>query len=422
MTPRCCGLALLSMGVAACVAPCTARQTAWNWQSVLKALQQSKSPYAKRAEQMLNSSANTQTFKQTVSCIQAFNSTSGKAKCSQKLAPNFCADSTCMDHLASKKCSACGQVNKTCRTLLAAFRVNCEAKGNATLAAIKACTDNTCIMSATKLSTNCNTTKDLDVLGVARIAQQMREGCKQGSAAAQAANASNLTNAKNLAQVLTAVDQQKQTRTDLLKTMSKVRNMSAAKQAAWLKNTSQTALKTAAQNAKADPAASKLLQNVTNGKVKPDDALKQLLALAKKNNINISAGDTNALKNFTSRYSQKDLDALRSADLSKAAAQTGKTLGAPTPPPAKPRCSDAACSGGSRDAGLGATNAERLEESKHGSSSGSGKYVVGVAFLAIAGIVAYFAVSGKNKNTEKIGVGGAGAGDDGISNPLTPAQ
>ena len=111
-----------------------------------------------------------------------------------------------------------------------------------------------------------------------------------------------------------------------------------------------------------------------------------------------------------------------------------------------------------------------LEESKHGSSSGSGKYVVGVAFLvrpcpslarpllppflpfprlalgfglgrcrllslpklslgsppstppispslslarnhtttqAIAGIVAYFAVSGKNKNTEKIGVGGA---------------
>ena len=35
----------------------------------------------------------------------------------------------------------------------------------------------------------------------------------------------------------------------------------------------------------ADPAASKLLQNVTNGKVKPDDALKQLLALAKKNNI-----------------------------------------------------------------------------------------------------------------------------------------
>ena len=48
-----------------------------------------------------------------------------------------------------------------------------------------------------------NTTKDLDVLGVARIAQQMREGCKQGSAAAQAANASNLTNAKNLAQVLT---------------------------------------------------------------------------------------------------------------------------------------------------------------------------------------------------------------------------
>ena len=108
---------------------------------------------------------------------------------------------------------------------------------------------------------------------------------------------------------------------------------------------------------------------------------------------NISAGDTNALKNFTSRYSQKDLDALRSADLSKvclscgnvfvlkqphcvdaagsgdarchtpsppqAAAQTGKTLGAPTPPPAKPRCSDAACSGGSRDAGLGATNAER---------------------------------------------------------------
>ena len=154
MTPRCCGLALLSMGVAACVAPCTARQTAWNWQSVLKALQQSKSPYAKQVEQMLNSSANTKTFKQTVSCIQAFNSTSGalpspaqpccpsrwaqllctrtmrehhqlrgaaendhnlaaqrnaagKAKCSQKLAPNFCADSTCMDHLASKKCSAC---------------------------------------------------------------------------------------------------------------------------------------------------------------------------------------------------------------------------------------------------------------------------------------------------------------------------